>query len=133
MQTPTPESIKTLGPNQVFVFGSNESGRHGLGAAKTAVQWGAIYGQGLGLMGKTFGIPTKDKNLRVLSLDKINEYVDLFTLVAIASPELDFLVTRIGCGLAGFKPTQIAPMFITSAQLPNVHLPQDFLDVISMH
>lgn len=73
----TPENITKLDSNQIFVFGSNQSGRHGKGAAKTALGWGAVYGQAEGLQGKTYGIPTKDKSIRrTLTIDEIKPYVD---------------------------------------------------------
>jgi hypothetical protein len=133
MNSPTPGVIRTLLPHQVFVFGSNESGRHGRGAALTAKQWGARNGQGFGLMGQTFGIPTKDGNMKTLSLGKIRTYVEGFIAHAIANPTKEFLVTRIGCGLAGLTAEQIAPMFFTARYMTNVHLSQDFIDVLQMH
>ena len=120
----TPDKITSLGPNEVFVFGSNLAGRHGKGAAWDAVKFGAIYGQGDGLMGRTYGISTKDRNLRVESLHAIGIRVDKFRRFALANPELTFLVTPIGCGLAGYKPSQIAPMFKNSPS--NVILPASF-------
>jgi hypothetical protein len=122
----TPELVKTLEPNQIFVFGSNEAGRHGAGAAKTAVKWGAIYGVGEGLKGQTYAIPTKDKNIETLNLENINDYVVNFYHFAKINTDLDFLVTEIGCGLAGLTPEQIAPMFKEASALPNVYLPFRF-------
>lgn len=123
----TPDNITTLGANEVFVFGSNESGRHGKGAAKTAMIWGAVYGQGEGLQGRTYGIPTKDSSIRrTLSQDEIKPYVDRFIQCAIANPHLTFLVTEIGCGLAGLKPKNVAPLFKEAINLSNVALPHRF-------
>jgi hypothetical protein len=103
---------------KVFVFGSNEAGRHGKGAAKFArAKHGAIYGQGFGLQGTSFAIPTKDATpatigtMKVLALDVIAGYVARFVSFAIAHPELSFQVTRIGCGLSGYADEQIAPLF----------------------
>lgn len=107
----------------IFVFGSNEAGRHGAGAALYAVQnHGAIYGVGFGMQGNSFGIPTKDKNIRTLPLEKIKEYVDKFIAYAKMHPDKHFQVTRIGCGLAGYTDSQIAPMFKGAPY--NCHLPE---------
>ena len=96
----------------IFVFGSNLAGRHGKGAALTAKMYhGAIYGQGIGRQGNSFAIPTKDENLRVLTLKQIEFYVAAFLAYANANPELTFNVTRVGCGLAGYTDAQIGPMF----------------------
>lgn len=123
----TPGNITELKNNQIFVFGSNQSGRHGKGAAKTALNWGAIYGQAEGLQGKTYGIPTKDKNVKqTLQVNEIKSYVNRFIEFAKQHPELTFLVTEIGCGLAGLKPKQIAPLFKECRNLENVWLPAKF-------
>ncbi|HTU17552.1 MAG TPA: hypothetical protein VMG10_05765 [Gemmataceae bacterium] len=99
----------------IFVFGSNLAGRHGKGAALYARQHhGAIYGQGVGLQGSSYAIPTKDEHIRTLPLERIAEYVEEFKALARAYPDLTFQVTAIGCGLAGYKPHQIAPMFAGS-------------------
>lgn len=96
----------------IFVFGSNLAGRHGAGAAKYAiVHHGAIYGQGVGLQGRSYGIPTKDGNIETLPLGVIHSYVEKFKAFATAHPELTFDITPIGCGLAGYKRHQIRPMF----------------------
>jgi hypothetical protein len=96
----------------IFVFGSNLAGRHGKGAALFALQHhGAIYGQGIGLQGNSYGIPTKDSRLRTLPLDTIKLHVEDFLIFARKNPQLDFLVTKIGCGLAGYKDDDISPMF----------------------
>jgi hypothetical protein len=106
----------------IFVFGSNLAGRHGAGAAKTAREiHGAIYGQGLGRQGNSFAIPTKDENIRTLPLKRIQEYVEFFVEYARQHSELQFYVTRVGCGLAGYRDEEIAPMFEnapTNCQLP---------------
>ena len=96
----------------IFVFGSNLAGRHGKGAALTALQdHDAIYGCGEGEQGNAYAIPTKDAQLRPRPLEQIEFSVQRFKAWATAHPELRFYVTRIGCGLAGFKDSQIAPMF----------------------
>jgi hypothetical protein len=111
----------------VFVFGSNEAGRHGKGAALEARRnHGAIYGQGEGMQGRAYAIPTKDAHLRTLPLDVIRAYVDRFKRYAAARPEIAFQVTPIGCGLAGYTPQEIAPMFAdapANCQLPPLFLP----------
>jgi hypothetical protein len=123
----TPENIKELDPNHIFVFGSNLSGRHGKGAAKTAMTWGAKYGQANGLQGRTYGISTKDKSVRrVLSVVEIKPIVDEFIEFAKCNPELTFLVTEIGCGLSGYKPKDIAPLFENAVEVNNIHLPARF-------
>lgn len=109
----------------VFVFGSNEAGRHGKGAALYARQHhGAVYGQGEGLQGDSYGIPTKDAHLRTLPLSVIQSYVSRFKAFACERADLTFRVTPIGCGLAGYSPADIAPMF--TAATGNVLLPPEF-------
>lgn len=98
--------------SEIFVFGSNLAGRHGKGAALDAKnKYGAIYGQGYGLQGRSFAIPTKDERLRVLPLNRIQGFVSSFVGFATRNNDLTFQVTRIGCGLAGYTDTQIAPLF----------------------
>ena len=108
--------------DRIFVFGSNLAGRHGKGAALTArMAYGAIYGQGVGLQGRSYAIPTKGWTIQTLQLDTIQLHVDEFIQFAEAHPELTFNVTRIGCGLAGYTDAQIAPMFKgapTNCELP---------------
>jgi len=109
----------------VFVFGSNLAGRHGKGAALWAKQHrGAIYGQGEGYQGNSYAIPTKDEQLRTLPLYRIRNHADKFKRFAREHPELTFQLTPVGCGLAGWKPCAIAPMFDNAP--PNVHLPDEF-------
>lgn len=123
----TSDNIKKLEPNQVFVFGSNLSGRHSKGAARTAMKWGAKYGQASGLQGRTYGIPTKDASIRkTLTLDEIKRFVDVFILFAQDNPQLTFLVTEIGCGLAGLKQKDVAILFKDSVDVSNIHLPSKF-------
>jgi hypothetical protein len=98
--------------NEIFVFGSNEAGRHGKGAALTArSKYGARYGQGSGRQGDSYAIPTKDKHLNTLPIEYIKPYVIKFCEYAFDHPELKFYVTRIGCGLAGYKEKDIRPLF----------------------
>ena len=123
----TPNNITELKENEIFVFGSNESGRHGKGAAKTALGWGAKYGQARGIQGKTYGIPTKDHSVRItLPISKIQVYVDEFIEFAKERQDLTFLVTLVGCGLAGYKPKDIAPLFECAKDIENIHLPERF-------
>lgn len=131
----TPNNITTLEPNQIFVFGSNLAGRHGKGAARVALEkFGAIYGQGIGLMGCSYGIPTKGMKMEVLPLVEIDMHVKNFLAFAKDNPQFIFLVTEIGCGLAGYKPSDIAPMFGPIVTLPlninNVSLPQSFWECL---
>ena len=123
----SPDSIEKVAENEVFVFGSNESGRHGKGAAKQALTWGAKYGQAAGLQGRTYGIPTKNASVtKPLTLDKIQKYADEFIDFAISRPELTFLVTEIGCGLSNYEPKDIAPLFERAKDVQNIHLPRRF-------
>jgi hypothetical protein len=113
----------------VFVFGSNLAGRHGAGSAKEAVsKHGAIYGKGVGLQGKSYGIPTKDANLKTLPLDMIERYVSDFVEYAWNHPMYTFNIVPIGCGLAGYTPEQIAPFF--EGCPTNCNLPPEFTQVI---
>ena len=106
----------------IFVFGSNLAGRHGKGAALHAYRnHGAIYGQGVGIQGSSYAIPTKDEELNTLPLNKIEKYVYQFIKFAKLNPELTFEVTRIGCGLAGYDDVDIAPMFADAPK--NCRLP----------
>jgi len=112
---------------EIFVFGANEAGRHGAGAAEYARQYhGAIYGQGYGLQGNSFGIPTKDRQFKTLPVESIKIYVDKFKEFATEHPELSFKLTPVGCGLAGYIPNDIAPLFKECP--PNVILPIDFIE-----
>ncbi len=112
-------------PNTVWVFGSNLAGRHGKGAAKVALQrFGARYGEGAGLVGCSYGIPTKDANLNVLPLVSVRAGVEQFLVHALAHPETMYFVTRVGCGLAGFKDATIAPLF--RAAPANCDLPKNW-------
>ena len=97
---------------EIFVFGSNLAGVHGAGAAKTAYKkHGARWGMGVGHYGCSYAIPTKDQNIKTLRHKDVETFVSAFILYAAAHPELDFKVTRIGCGLAGYIDAEIAPMF----------------------
>ena len=113
----------------VFVFGSNLAGRHGAGAALWARQnRGAIYGKGVGMQGNSYAIPTKDAQLKTLPLKLIRPYVERFLSFARSRPDLRFQLTPIGCGLAGYRPAHIAPMFRGAP--PNVELPPEFAEAL---
>jgi hypothetical protein len=115
-----------LAPNEVFVFGSNLEGMHGGGAAAAAMRFfGAVWGQGVGLQGQSYGIPTMHGGI-----EEIRPYVDEFIEFARKHPELTFLVTRIGCGIAGFTDMQIAPLFIYALEMSNVVLPKSFVEIL---
>lgn len=130
---PSPHNITQLGPNEIFVFGSNTSGRHGKGAAKTAMKWGAIYGQGAGLQGRTYGIPTVNSSItNKLPLPTIEKHVATFMMFAYEHPELTFLVTEIGCGLAGWTQKDIAPLFQGSSLISNIRLPKKFMRILKI-
>lgn len=124
-------NIDELQDSEIFVFGSNEAGIHGRGAAKLAKRWGAKYGQGNGLHGKTYAIPTKNKRIETLGLGRIKKYVDEFIDFAMDNSHLKFLVTEIGCGLAGYEPQDIAPLFKDCVNLENVYLPRRFWDILT--
>lgn len=117
----TPDYISELRPNEVFVFGSNARGKHYGGAAAFAVRrFGAIMGQGEGLQGQSYAIPTME------GMESMRAAVDRFIAFAQEHPELTFLVTPIGCGIAGYTPEDIAPLFVAAKTLYNVHLPESF-------
>lgn len=124
--------METLGHffmREIFVFGSNLAGRHGAGAALFArKEHGAIYGQGRGLQGNSYGIPTKDENLFTLPLNEIKFFVHTFLLFAEENRDMVFNVTPIGCGLAGYRYSDIAPLFKDSPA--NVKLPKEFQEVL---
>ncbi len=109
----------------IFVFGSNLAGRHGAGAAAWALhKHGAKYGQGVGLQGNSYAIPTKDKKLKPLPLSEIKKYVEQFLDFAAQNPEMIFFVTKVGCGLAGYSVDEIGPMFYNAPK--NCLLPEEF-------
>jgi hypothetical protein len=118
----TPEHITSLKSNEIFVFGSNLAGAHAGGAAYLAYQrFGAVMGQGVGLQGQSYAIPTMQGDTNT-----ILPYVEEFIIFAKQHPELTFLVTKIGCGIAGFTPAEIAPLFAGAIEVGNIHLPMDF-------
>ena len=123
----TPEIISALETNDIFVFGSNLAGMHGGGAARTALKWGAIMGRGTGLQGRTYAIPTMFRTVA-----EIKPYVVDFLDFAKNHPEYRFLVTRIGCGIAGFSVGEIAGLFkpVVTDNITNIFLPEDFVTFI---
>ena len=122
----TPNHITELKPNEIFVFGSNLQGYHGGGAARLAMnQWGAVWGQGTGLQGQTYAIPTMQGGIGT-----IRPYIDQFIKFAQNDPERTFLVTEIGCGIAGFRPADIAPLFKNAINIPNIWLPQRVWEIL---
>jgi hypothetical protein len=125
----TPEHIKQLKPNEIFVFGSNLAGIHGAGAAKFAHKvFGAEFNIGVGPTGRCYAIPTKDEDIWTLPLNRIQGYIVDFLEYANEHPELTFLVTPVGCGLAGWTPDDIAPFF--NNHPINVILPLEFHRVL---
>ena len=122
----TPELITELEPQAIFVFGSNLKGMHGGGAAFYAFKhFGAVMGCGVGLRGQSYAIPTMQGGV-----ETINPYVDEFISFAKEHPELFFYVTRIGCGIAGFRDKEIAPLFAEAIDVPNICLPESFVKAL---
>lgn len=123
----TPENITSLGEDEVFVFGSNLAGMHGGGAARVALErFGAKMGQGVGMQGQSYAIPTMQGGV-----ETIKPYVDEFIELAREWDQTTFYVTRIGCGIAGFKDSEIAPLFTEAMELYNVRLPESFVREIN--
>lgn len=122
----TPEYIETLAPNEVFVFGSNLQGFHGGGAAAAALRhFGAVWGQGVGLQGQSYAIPTMQGGV-----ETIRPYVEEFIRFARERRDLTFYVTRIGCGIAGFTDEEIAPLFADALGDKNIVLPREFVEAL---
>jgi len=123
-----PNYITTLADNEIFVFGSNLAGTHGGGAARLAYdKFGAIWGKGVGLQGKSYAIPTMQGGT-----ETIRSYVDEFIMFAQLHPKMKFLVTAIGCGIAGFNPKDIAPLFRDAVETENIFMPKSFWSVLKM-
>lgn len=121
----TPSQINVLADDEVFVFGSNKYGQHLGGAARVAAdKFGAVWGVGEGLQGQSYAIPTME------GLGNLEPAVQRFTSFAKENPKLRFLVTAIGCGIAGYQPRDIAPLFQQASSLPNIHLPLSFLKAL---
>ena len=118
---------EAIDERRIFVFGSNLAGRHGAGSARAAYRHhGAKMGQGVGLQGNSYGIPTKNEKLAILPLSAIMLYVADFLAFASERPTWQFDLVAIGCGLAGYEPADIAPMF--KGATVNVHLPREFTE-----
>ena len=122
----TPDNISELKEDEVFVFGSNLEGMHGGGAAFAAwKKFGAVMGCGVGLRGQSYAIPTMQGGV-----ETIEPYVSSFIAFAKEHSELFFYVTRIGCGIAGFRDKEIAPLFSEAVVLENVCLPESFAKLL---
>ena len=127
IQRITPSFITNLQQNEIFVFGSNLQGNHAGGAARIArVHFGAEMGNGVGPQGQSYAIPTMQGGV-----ETIKPYVDEFINYAIRHPEQHFLVTPIGCGIAGFTPSEIAPLFEKAQDIENISLPESFWSIIN--
>ena len=121
----TPSQVNVLGEDEIFVFGSNSQGAHMGGAARVAQEkFGAIWGIDEGLQGKSYAIPTME------GLENLAPAVQRFTSFARQHKELKFLVTAIGCGIAGFRDKEIAPLFAEAIDVPNICLPESFAKVL---
>lgn len=127
----TSENITRLEDNEIFCFGSNLAGVHGAGAARTALRWGAKYDEGVGLHGQTYALPTKDIYIQTMSVLAIKPYVEQFINFAKTRSDLKFLVTEIGCGLAGHAPEEIAPLFRNAVDVENIYLPERFWNILN--
>lgn len=122
----TPGMITRLNENEIFVFGSNLAGAHGGGAARIAYErFGAVWGEGVGLQGQTYAIPTMQGGV-----ETIKPYVDEFISFAREHSEYTFLVTRIGCGIAGFRDEEMAPLFAKALDIENIILPRQFVNCL---
>ena len=122
----SPRWIDSLEENEIFVFGSNLQGMHGGGAARVAHEkFGAVWGEGIGLQGQSYAIPTMHGGV-----DVIAPYVNDFIAFAKEHPELKFLVTEIGCGIAGFRISEMAPLFKEALKMENIYLPERFIEVL---
>lgn len=123
-----PPFIGSLAENEIFVFGSNLAGQHAGGAARTAHdRFGAEWGVGVGRTGQSYAIPTMHGGV-----DAIKPYVDDFIEYAAAHPDNRFLVTRVGCGIAGFSDEEIAPLFRNALPLPNVCFPEEWISILTL-
>jgi hypothetical protein len=133
----SPENIQSLKSNEVFVFGSNIQGRHGKGAALHALRFGAVYGKGIGYIGKTYAVPTREFikdsthwKLVSIALSRIVYYIQDFIGFVSIHKELHFLLTPIGCGHAGYTPKQIAPLFSKAKDYENISWPRSFIEIL---
>lgn len=115
--------------DELFVFGSNLAGIHGAGAARYALKHlGAKWGHGVGITGKCYAIPTKGYNIETIPLTEIKDYVDMFIEYAYNTPN-KYFITRLGCGLAGYTDSDIAPMFKNAPA--NCNLPEEWIEYVN--
>lgn len=122
----TPENILSLNPNEVFVFGSNLEGLHGGGAARHAYKhFGAEWGVGVGSTGQCYAIPTMKGGVSSIAI-----YIDEFVEYAKSHPTKLFFVTKIGCGIAGYSISDIAPLFKEAYGVTNIVLPLEFVEIL---
>ncbi len=123
----TPDYIKELQEHEVFVFGSNLRGIHAGGAANVAMKWGAEWGNGEGLQGQTYALPTMFQ-----TVEELVPHVNKFIAFAKANPDKQFLLTPIGCGIAGFSSEEVAPLFkqVLADGLRNISLPEAFIAIL---
>lgn len=126
----TPELINELKDNEIFVFGSNTKGLHAGGAAYYASKlFGAEWGVSEGITGRAYAIPTCTPAIEKVSVQDLKLSVDRFIQYATENNNFNFLVTPIGCGIAGWSAEEVAPMFESAATLPNVSLPEIFWNI----
>lgn len=126
MNRVTPDNITELKENEIFVFGSNGEGLHVGGAAKLAYEkFGAIMSQSVGLQGKSFAINTMD------NIETVQIGIERLIRCAKRYSDRSFLVTQIGCGIAGFLPYEIAPLFKEASIIENIYLPQTFINYLN--
>lgn len=129
----TPEIITHPSQDENVLIGTNEAGIHGAGIARAAMNWGARMGQGFGPMSNCFGLPTKDWQIQTLPLEEIERYVKRY--LAWTKLQRNFkwkyMITPIGCGLAGYEPVDIAPMFEECLNNRKFWLPKSFIEVIT--
>lgn len=127
------KNITELNPNEIFVFGSNLNGIHAGGAARLAQEkFGAIAGLGNGRQGNCYAIPTISRSWGQLQLKQIETFVNEFIYFANAHPKISFLVTEIGCGISGYDPKDIAPLFNNAPKEENIYLPERFLEILNV-
>lgn len=127
----TPEYIDRLEKDEIFVFGSNYAGRHGKGAAREALKYGATKGIGRGLSGQTYAFPTKDARIQTLPLQYIKDEVRYFMECVDKNKDKIFLLTKVGCGLAGYTPEEIGMLFKGYIIPENLIMPKEFYEVLN--
>lgn len=124
----TPERITELGEGEIFVFGSNLNGYHAGGAARMAASnFGAKFGQGEGLQGQSYALPTLSKDMKRLPIEQLESSLDRLIECANKNSDLTFFMTKVGCGIAGFKVGQIAQLFFDREIPENIVLPREFV------